>query len=401
MKKLTQQQIQQLNQEVQNIPISIHCWQGDDVVGFEIQKATGGGIQATGNYQGRARNIDELMMDLEFVLKNLSGTFRLNLHACYLSSGSDVSRDEIKYIDFKKWIEFAKKHDLKIDFNPTFFAHEVASTGYTLSSTEERIRKYWVRHGIACIKIAEEIASELDDYCLFNIWVPDGCKEIPTNRLNNRVQLKKSLDEILDCEYDRNLVKIAVESKVFGIGIESYTVGSHEFYMNYAAQNDILCLIDNGHFHPTENVADKLSSMLLFNEKIALHVTRPVRWDSDHVLILNEELKEITNEIINLGSDKFYIGLDYFDASINRLFAWISGIRNLQKGLLLGLINQKLDLTKDNNDSYSILKNNFLRANVSHNEAWELYCIDNNIPTDYELLKIIEKYETEILKERK
>lgn len=294
-----------------------------------------------------------------------------------------------------------KKHDLKIDFNPTFFAHEVASTGYTLSSTEERIRKYWVRHGIACIKIAEEIASELDDYCLFNIWVPDGCKEIPTNRLNNRVQLKKSLDEILDCEYDRNLVKIAVESKVFGIGIESYTVGSHEFYMNYAAQNDILCLIDNGHFHPTENVADKLSSMLLFNEKIALHVTRPVRWDSDHVLILNEELKEITNEIINLGSDKFYIGLDYFDASINRLFAWISGIRNLQKGLLLGLINQKLDLTKDNNDSYSILKNNFLRANVSHNEAWELYCIDNNIPTDYELLKIIEKYETEILKERK
>ncbi len=392
---------QEAIKKLSEVEVSIHCWQTDDVAGFELDKSLSGGIQATGNYLGKASTKDEVFQDLEFVLSNLTGKFRINLHASYLISKTLKDRNEIEYEDFKPWVDFAKKNNVKLDFNPTFFAHEKASSGFTLSSTDEDIRGFWVEHGKRCLKISEQIARELNDHCLFNIWIPDGCKERPVNRLIHRKQLLRSLDEILSIEYDKNLVPVSVESKVFGIGLESYTVGSHEFYMNYAASRKINCLIDTGHFHPTENVADKLSSLLLFNDKVALHLTRDVRWDSDHVLIRNENLSEVCDEIIRLGHDKFYIGLDFFDGSVNRPFAYISGIRNLQKTLLKSIIN---DLTVNEEikaESYEILKYEFLKDSFNLNSIWNEYLNQNNMVNDFHVLENINEYEKEVLKERK
>lgn len=381
--------------------ISVHCWQTDDVAGFELDTELSGGIQSTGNYPGKARNKEEVFRDLEFVFNNLGGKFRLNLHAFYLISEAGHDRNEIEYADFAEWVEFAKKNNVKIDFNPTFFAHDKADTGFTLSSDDEEIRAFWIDHGQRCIKISEQIAKELNDICVMNIWIPDGAKEVPTNRLRHRELLKDSLDQIIGIEYDKELVPVAVESKVFGIGVESFTVGSHEFYMSYAASRGINCLVDSGHYHQTENVADKLSSLLTFNDKVALHLTRPVRWDSDHVLIRNQELSDICDEIVRLGTDKFYIGLDWFDGSINRPFAYISGIRNLQKTMLKAMINRELHNTDEiATESNALLRYEFLRDDFDMASVWTEYCATTSTLDDVAVLAEIDKYEETELKGR-
>ncbi len=387
--------------KLKNTEISIHCWQVDDVAGFELDTKLTGGIQATGNYFGKARNKKEVFQDLEFIFSQLGGKFRLNLHASYLISTNCHDRNEIEYEDFIEWVDFAKKNDVKIDFNPTFFAHEKSISGFTLSNEVESIRQFWIEHGKRCLKIAEKIAQELDDICLLNIWIPDGSKEVPTNRYRHREILKKSLDEIIGIEYSKERVAISVESKVFGIGVESYTVGSHEFYMQYASSRGINCLIDTGHYHQSENVADKLSSLLVFNDKIALHLTRAVRWDSDHTLIRNQELTEICDEITRLGIEKFYLGLDWFDGSINRLFSYISGVRNLQKTLLKSMMNNELhNVINIKSESNAILRYEFLKDNFDLNQIWKKYCEETKTKSDVDVLVAIDEYEKNILKER-
>ncbi len=329
------------------IPISLHCWQGDDVIGFDGDKSLSGGIQTTGNYPGRARSFEELKSDLALAFSLMPGKKRLNLHASYAILGDEkADRNEYRPEHFAPWVEFAKEQGLDgIDFNPTMFSHDMMKDGLSLSSPNEKVRSFWVEHCRSCIKIAEYFADEFGTPSLLNIWIPDGYKDVPSDRLSPRMRLKKSLDEILSVNYDRNKVIVAVESKVFGIGVESYTVGNSEFYQNYAAMNGICCLLDNGHYHPTEVVSDKISSMLVFHDKVALHVTRGVRWDSDHVVLLEDELKEIAKEIIrNDAADRVLIGLDYFDASINRISAMVTGFRAMEQALLNALLlpNEKL-----------------------------------------------------------
>jgi len=386
---------------LKRIPISMHCWQGDDVAGFENSDALSGGIQTTGNYPGKARNAEELMKDMDKAFSLIPGSHRINLHASYAIMDECADRDELLPKHFDAWIQFAKQRGLGIDFNPTFFSHE-KSANATLSSEQEAIRKFWVRHGIACLKISEHIASELGKPVLMNIWIPDGYKDIPADRISPRQRLKKSLDEILDCGYDKDKVYVSVESKVFGIGLESYTVGSHEFYMNYAAQKGIMCLLDNGHFHPTEKVSDKISSMLAFFEKVALHVTRPVRWDSDHVVLLDDELKEIAKEIIVNGSEKVLIGLDFFDASINRISAWTVGMRNMQKALLIALLTPHDTLKKLQNDR-NLSKLMMMQEDIKtlpFGDIWNYFCDINDVPFDFDWYKEVEKYENEVLLKR-
>lgn len=330
-------------------PISIHCWQGDDVCGFDGGGSASGGIQTTGNYPGAAFGKEQLMADIEKAFSYIGGKKRLNLHASYAILGDElgkIDRDEYAPRHFEEWVSFAKKIGVEgIDFNPTMFSHPLVKDGLTLSSPDEAVRKFWIRHCIACIKIAEYFADSFDSHSLVNIWIPDGFKDTPADRLGPRVRLKESLDEILAAGYDKEKVVIAVESKVFGIGVESYTVGSNEFYMNYAAKNGICCLLDNGHYHPTEVVSDKIPALLAFYDKLALHVTRGVRWDSDHVVLFEDELCEIAKEIVRCGAiDKVLIGLDYFDASINRLSAWVTGTRAMQKALLAALLTPHGDM---------------------------------------------------------
>lgn len=389
--------------EIKNIPISIHCWQGDDVAGFEDAKALSGGIQATGNYMGRARNPEELMADIDKALSLVPGKHRINLHANYaiFENGEVADRDELEPKHFAKWVEFAKERGLGLDFNPTFFSHEKASNA-TLSSEDEEIRKFWVRHGQKCLRISEYFAKELGTPCTMNIWIGDGFKDIPADRMAPRKRLKKSLDEILSIGYDKSLVNVAVESKVFGIGVESYTVGSHEFYMNYASKNDLLCLLDNGHYHPTESVADKISSMLLFAPKVALHVTRPVRWDSDHVVLYNDEVKEIAKEIINNGSENVIIGLDYFDASINRIAAWVVGIRNMQKALLSALLSPN-DYLKELQQTRSLTEVMVVQEEMKMfpvGDVWNYFCEQEGVLVDTKWFDEIKKYEEEVLVKR-
>ena len=327
---------------LKEIPVSVHCWQGDDVLGFDGSDSLSGGIQTTGNYPGKAVGPEQLMADIKKAFSLMPGKKRLNLHASYAVLGADkgkVDRDAYTYKYFEPWVKFAKENGISgIDFNPTFFAHPKMKDGLSLSSPDEPTRKFWVDHGKACMKIAAELGKAMGSPCLVNIWIPDGYKDIPADRLSPRLRLKKSLDEILE-DYDKEWVIPAVESKVFGIGLESYTVGSNEFYQNYAAKAGICCLLDNGHYHPTEVVSDKIPALLAFYDKVALHVTRPVRWDSDHVVLFEDELKEIAKEIIRNGAEqKVLIGLDYFDASINRIGAWVTGVRAMQKALLFALL---------------------------------------------------------------
>ncbi len=334
------------------VPISVHCWQGDDVNGFDNRESLSGGIQTTGNYPGKARTPDELMADIDEAFSLIPGVKKLNLHACYaiFKPGESVGRDRIEPKHFERWVTFAKERGIGLDFNPTFFSHPMVKDNLTLSSPDEDVRRYWVEHGKACIRISEYFAEQTGFPCLMNIWIPDGYKDIPADRLGPRARFRKSLDEILSEPYDKTKVYVTVESKVFGIGLESYTVGSAEFCLSYSAKSGITPLMDNGHYHPTEMVSDKISSLLLFNEKVALHVTRPVRWDSDHVILFDDETREIAKEIVrNDALDRVFIATDYFDASINRIAAWVTGVRNVHKALLFALLqpNCKLRALQD------------------------------------------------------
>lgn len=384
--------------------ISVHCWQGDDVGGFDSKDALSGGIQTTGNYPGKARTPEELMADIDKALRLVPGAHKLNIHACYaiFEDGEFADRDALEPKHFKKWVEFAKERNLGIDFNPTYFSHPKAAS-FTLSSPDEEIRKFWVRHGIACIRIAEYFAEQTGKVCVMNIWIPDGYKDIPADRIGPRARFKKSLDEILDCGYDKEKVYVCLESKVFGIGLESYTVGSAEFTLGYAAAKGIVPLMDNGHYHPTEVVSDKISSLLILNDKLALHVTRGVRWDSDHVVRLDDETKEIAKEIVASGRmDDIAMALDFFDASINRIAAWVVGIRSFRKALLSAMLTPHKTLTELQN------KGEFTKLMVLQEElkmlpmgaVWDEFCARNGVSADESWFDEVEKYEKEVLLKR-
>lgn len=384
------------------IPISMHCWQGDDVAGFEGEGQLSGGIQATGNYPGKAGTPEELMADIDKALSLIPGVHRINLHANYaIFEEGFVDRDQLEPKHFKKWVEFAKKRGLGLDFNPTYFSHPKAVNA-TLSSEEDEVRTFWINHGKACIRIAEYFATELNNPCTMNIWIPDGFKDIPADRMAPRKRLKDSLDQILSIDYDKQKVLVAVESKVFGIGVESYTAGSHEFYMNYAAKNDLLCLLDNGHYHPTESVADKIPSMLLFFDKVALHVTRSVRWDSDHVVLFDDETKEIAKEIIRNGHERVILALDFFDASINRISAWVVGMRNMQKALLNALLmpNEKLAELQENREFSELMMLQEELKLYPIGDVWNFFCEKNGVPQKEDWFEEVHKYENEVLSRR-
>ena len=388
--------------KLSSLPISLHCWQGDDVKGFDTKSELSGGIQTTGNYPGAARTPDELLADLDKALSLVPGKHRINVHACYaiFEDGEWADRDALEPKHFAKWVKYAKERGMGLDFNPTFFSHPKASDGLTLSHPDAEIRKFWINHGIACLKIAEYFAKELGTPCLVNIWIPDGMKDIPADRLGPRKRFAESLDEILACGYDKSLVYVALESKVFGIGVESYTVGSAEFGLSYAASRGIMSLMDNGHYHPTEVVSDKISSMLLFNDKVALHVTRSVRWDSDHVVLLDDETKEIANEIVrNDACERVLLALDYFDASINRISAWVVGMRNMQKALLNALLTPHADFARMQNEgNYTELmaKREELKS-YPWGEVWAEFCRRNGIIEDEKWFDEVKAYETEVL----
>lgn len=385
--------------------ISIHCWQGDDVTGFENSGAAlSGGIQATGNYPGKARTPEELMADFDKAISLIPGKKRINLHACYaiFDEGEFADRDVIEVKHFAKWIDYAKSRGIGIDFNPTFFSHPMVKDGLTLSSPDDNVRNFWINHGIACRRIAHEIGLAMGDTVLNNVWIPDGFKDIPADRLGPRLRLKDSLDKIFAEKYD-NVID-CVESKVFGIGVEAYTVGSNEFYMSYAASNKgVYNLLDNGHYHPTEVVSDKIPAILAFFDKIPLHVTRPMRWDSDHVVLFEDELKEIAKEIVrNDALDKVLIGLDFFDASINRIAAWVIGTRSMQKALLYALLmpNTKLKNLQDENDFTQILMLTEEIKTLPFGDIWEHYCETQGVPVNEEWFSEIKKYESEVLSKR-
>lgn len=388
---------------LKNTTISIHCWQGDDVTGFDSKASLSGGIQTTGNYPGKATTPDELMADIDKAFSLIPGKKKLNLHASYaiFDEGEFADRDSIQPKHFKKWVDFAKERGMGLDFNPTYFSHSMVKDGLTLSSPDEEVRRFWVRHGIQCLKIAEYFATETGIPCVMNIWIPDGYKDIPADRLSPRVRFKKSLDEILDTPYDKEKVYVTLESKVFGIGLESYTVGSAEFCLSYSASKGITPLMDNGHYHPTELVSDKISSLLLFNEKIALHVTRAVRWDSDHVILLDDETKEIAKEIVAHDAlDRVFISSDYFDASINRISAWVTGIRNLQKALLNALLLPIADMKRmqTNNEFTDLMCLGEEMKTTPLGDVWDEFLQRENIEKNY--LSSIKEYEKEILVNR-
>lgn len=388
--------------KLQGIPISMHCWQGDDIAGFEGETKLSGGIQATGNYPGKARNPEELMADIDKALSLIPGVHRINLHANYaIFEDGFADRDKLEPKHFAKWVAFAKERKLGVDFNATYFSHPKADNG-TLSSEDEEIRRFWIAHGQACIRISEYIATELSTPCTLNIWIPDGFKDIPADRTAPRARLKDSLDQIISIEYDKEKVLPAVESKVFGIGMESYTVGSHEFYMNYAAKNNLLCLLDNGHYHPTEMVSDKISSMLLFSDKVALHVTRAVRWDSDHVVLFDDETKEIAKEIIMAGTERVLLALDFFDASINRISAWVVGMRSMQKALLSALLTPHAELAKlqENRDFTKLMALREEYKLYPVGDVWNQFCANNQVPEKEDWFVKVEQYEEAVLKKR-
>lgn len=389
---------------LKEIPISIHCWQGDDVHGFDSDESLSGGIQATGNYPGKARTPQELMADFEKALSLLGGAKRLNLHASYaiFAPGEKVDRDALEPRHFQPWVEFAKKNHLGLDFNPTFFSHPMVKGGLTLSSPDEEVRAFWVRHGIACRRIAAYFAKELGTHCLCNVWIPDGLKDVPADRLSPRKRLEKSLDEIF-AEKLPGVVD-AVESKVFGIGLEAYTVGNNEFYTAYAARHPgVYNLLDNGHYHPTEVVSDKIPSMLCFFDKVPLHVTRPMRWDSDHVVRLEDEIREIAVEIVrNNATRRVLIGLDYFDASINRVAAWVIGTRNMQKALLNALLmphEQMKELQAQQRFTELMALQEALKM-LPLGAVWEEFCAREQVANDDGWMQDVLAYEKEVLLKR-
>ena len=385
------------------IPVALHCWQGDDVRGFDTDpsKPLTGGIQTTGNYPGRARTPGELMADIDEVLKLIPGKVKMNLHASYAIFDDEnpyVDRDKIEPRHFRKWVDFCKERGLGCDFNPTFFSHPKCDP-LTLASPDPEIRKFWIEHGKACIRVSNYLAEELGEPCVMNIWTGDGFKDIPADRIGPRQRYRDSIDAILSEPYDFGKVKPCVESKVFGIGVESYTVGSAEFSLSYAAANMDKCipLMDNGHYHPTEVVSDKISALLAFFPEIALHITRPVRWDSDHVVIFDDETKEIAKEIVRCGVDKVNIALDYFDASINRIAAWVIGYRSLRKALLSALLEPKgLADYQNKGDFTRLLAEQEDIKTLPFGEVWNEFCRRCGVPADGEWFGEIEKYEKEV-----
>jgi len=387
------------------IPISLHCWQGDDVGGFESPDVElGGGLAATGNYPGKARNADELRNDLDKAYSLIPGTHRLNLHSIYAeTAGRKVERNELGPEHFSRWIDWAKANNHGIDFNPTCFSHPKADDGFTLASYGEGIRNFWIEHCIVCRKIGEHIGRELGTPCVTNIWVPDGFKDTPADRKTPRMLLKGSLDKILAEKIAPKYNLDSVESKLFGIGSESYVVGSHEFYLGYAIANDILLCLDSGHFHPTEVISDKLSSVLMFVDKVLLHVSRGVRWDSDHVVTLTDELQAIAQEIVRGGFlERVHIGLDFFDASINRVAAWVIGTRNAMRALLMALLEpfeqmRKLEVAGDYTGRLALLEE---LKGMPFGAVWDYFCLQQGVPVGISFMDEIRAYEEQELSKR-
>jgi L-rhamnose isomerase len=392
--------------QLAEIAISLHCWQGDDVGGFESGEGlSGGGIMATGAYPGKARTADELRADLEKAMSLIPGRHRLNLHAIYSeTNGKKVERDELRPEHFSRWIDWAKDNCKGMDFNGTFFSHPKADSGFTLSSSDNAIRKFWVQHGIACRKIGAEMGKKLGMPCVTNVWIPDGFKDIPVDRKGPRERLKMSLDEIFAEKTNRKWLLDSVESKLFGIGSESYVVGSHEFYLSYAIQNNTLLCLDTGHFHPTEVVSDKISSILTFLDEILLHVSRGVRWDSDHVVILSDELRAIAEELVRGDYLKrVHIGLDFFDASINRVAAWVIGTRCMIKALLAALLEptEKLCQIEAQGDYTSRLAMLEELKTLPFGAVWDYYCLKSDVPVADAWLGEVKDYEAVVVNKRR
>jgi L-rhamnose isomerase len=388
-------------ERLSKIAVSLHCWQGDDVRGFESSEGlSGGGIMATGAYPGRARTADELRTDLEKALSLIPGRHRLNLHAMYAETGGKkIERNGIRPEHFSAWIAWAKANGLGMDFNGTFFSHPKAESGFTLSSADEGIRKFWVEHGIACREIGAAMGKKLSTPCVTNVWIPDGYKDIPVDRKGPRDRLKKSLDEIFAQKINRKWLLDSVEGKLFGIGSESYVVGSHEFYLGYAIQNNILLCLDAGHFHPTEVISDKISSVLTYLDRILLHVSRSVRWDSDHVVILSDELRAIAEEIVRGDYlERVHIGLDFFDASINRVAAWVIGTRCMLKALLIALLEPtgKLRQAEAGGDCTTRLAMLEELKTMPFGAVWDYYCTRQDVPAGTDWLKEVRDYEKRV-----
>jgi L-rhamnose isomerase len=388
------------------VQISLHCWQADDVGGFEIPDAelAGGGIAVTGNYPGKARSIAELRQDLEKVMSLLPGKQRLNLHASYGEFGDEfVDRDQIEPGHFRGWIDWAANMDIALDFNCTCFSHPKAGSGFTLSSKDEEIRQFWIEHTKRCREIGAEMGRQLGKTCIHNIWIPDGSKDVPVDRFTHRALLKRSLDEIFQVDYPDEMLKDSIESKLFGIGAESMTVGSHDFYLGYAVKNNKLICLDNGHFHPTEQVGDKISACLQFVDELMLHVTRPVRWDSDHVVTLNDDLLLISQEIVRSDVlERVHIGLDFFDASINRIGAYVVGTRAAQQAMLIALLEPVETLKEYERKGlyFERLAMMELMKAMPFGAVWDYYCLKSGVPVGKDFISGVQEYERTVLSKR-
>jgi len=393
-------------EKLQSIPISLHCWQTDDGGGLEYEGAelSGGGIQATGNFPGKSRNMAEVRQDLEKVYSLLPGKHRLNLHSIYgdFSTGV-VDRNQISPKNFESWVKWAKELGIGVDFNCTLYSHPKASSGYTLSSLDKEIRNFWIEHVKRCRDIAAYFGKELGSRCVHNIWIPDGSKDLTVNRFKHRALLKDSLDQILATPQDPKLMADAVEAKLFGIGVESFTVGSHEFYMGYAVANKMMLCLDIGHFHPTEQVSDKVSAVFQFIPELLFHVTRPIRWDSDHVVTLSDEVRALFEEIVWADKlDKVNIGLDFFDGSLNRIGAYVVGTRAAQKAILLALLNptDEIRAYEENQKNFEKLAKLEEAKSKPFGAIWDYFCLKNNVPAGDAYISIIQQYEKEVLSKR-
>lgn len=391
-------------EKLQNVKISMHCWQGDDVKGFLTPNGElTGGIMSTGNYPGAAHTPDELRADLEKAYSLIPGKHKLNLHAIYLDTDETVDLDEIEPKHYEKWVNWAKEQGIGLDFNPTFFSHPMMKDGFTLSHPDKSVRDFWIEHGKRSRRVAEYFGKELGETCYTNFWVPDGFKDNPIDRLAPRKRLMESLDEIFSEEIDEKYNVDTVESKLFGLGAEAYTVGSHEFYMGYGLTRHKTILLDAGHFHPTEVISNKISSLALFSNCLMLHVSRPVRWDSDHVVIMDDELQEIAKEIVrNDLLERTAIGLDFFDGTINRIAAWVVGTRNTQKALLKAMLEPTQNL-KDLENHFDFTSRLVLTEELKdfpYSDVWNYFCLKNNVPVGLDWFEEVKEYETKILAER-
>ena len=391
-------------EKLKTVPISMHCWQGDDVAGFLFKDvALSGGIQVTGNYPGAARTVAELRQDAEKAMSLIPGTKKFNLHAIYADTDEKVDLNEIEPRHFASWVDWAKKLGIGLDFNPTCFSHPMADTGFTISSANKEIQDFWVEHCIRSRKVAEYFGRELGIPCVTNYWFPDGYKDIPVDREGPRRRMMEGLDRVFAGDIDEKNNRNAVESKVFGIGAESYTVGSNEFCLGYAVSRNKMVCLDAGHFHPTEVISDKVSSVLLYTKELLLHVSRPVRWDSDHVVILDDELQNIAHALVRPGLlDRTHIGLDFFDASINRIAAWTIGTRNMEKALLMAMLEPtekmlEMELAGDYTSRLSMMEE---LKTYPFAAVWDYYCMTNGVPVREEWLTAVKEYERDVLSKR-